>query len=800
MHVEKKKTIIILKEGIKEMNTMEHVLNIANVEPKAFYDLGEMFSGTSQNGEEIGFTNYYMERDKKPFFGVCGEFHFSRCGASRWEDELIKMKLGGINVVSTYLFWIHHEEEEGIFDFSGSKNLRQFVELCMKHGLKVILRIGPFDHGEVRNGGMPDWMYGKPFDVRKINDGFFFYVKRLYGKIGEQTKGLYFKDGGPIIGVQVDNEYMHSSAPWEITTGISNEWVFVGDEGDAYLLRLKDMAEECGISPAFYTCTGWGGAATPESMMPLWGGYAFRPWLFYSHQGEHPSTEEYVYQDFHNNDIPCTNDFQPRYKPEERPYACCEMGGGMFSSYNYRFVLPLKSVDAMANIKMASGCNFLGYYMFQGGTNPVGKTGIYMNESQVPKLSYDFQAPLGEFGQVRESYRRLKTMHYFAETFQEELCGLKTVLPEGASLIEPKDLETLRYAVRTDGKQGFVFINNYQDHEEMPKKEHEVITLELQGETITFPTISIAGDENCILPFHMNLEGIDLICATAQPVTKVKTEAGMTYVFMRPDGMNAQFRFAEGVSVNGSEENVYLADSEKKSEVFSVKSGENAVEILIISREMANQMFILDEKSLIFTDAALLVKQGAVSLETRNSENCIYTYPEALLDEKADMTKTEVETIAGLGSYLVACAKKEIASTIEQVGESRYVVRMPEDFTGSMQKLKDIILKIDYAGDIGHAFIDGKMINDNFCNGATWEIGLRTYTEQLAQHPLTLYITPLKEGVNVNVESTMAARKEEVASMTGVVTHIEIDPVYEIRLRCAATFSCELCPTKESLD
>ena len=64
----------------------------------------------------------------------------------------------------------------------------------------------------------------------------------------------------------------------------------------------------------------------------------------------------------------------------------------------------------MANIKLGSGCDFLGYYMFHGGTNPKGAAG-FLNEGQTPKRSYDFQAPLGEFGQVRESYRRLRTLH-----------------------------------------------------------------------------------------------------------------------------------------------------------------------------------------------------------------------------------------------------------------------------------------------------------------------------------------------------------------------------------------------------
>ena len=126
------------------------------------------------------------------------------------------MKMCGINVISTYIFWIHHEEEEVVFDFSGRKNLRKFIELCQKHNIYVILRIGPFDHGEVRNGGLPDWLYGKSFEVRKLNDGFLYYVKRLYTEIAAQVQGLLYKDG------------------------------------EAYMYALRDLAKECGIVTPFY--------------------------------------------------------------------------------------------------------------------------------------------------------------------------------------------------------------------------------------------------------------------------------------------------------------------------------------------------------------------------------------------------------------------------------------------------------------------------------------------------------------------------------------------------------------------
>lgn len=197
--------------------------------------------------------------------------------------------------MATYIFWNHHEEIENEFDFSGCRNLRKFIELCHKHGLYVIMRIGPFDHGEVRNGGIPDWIFGKPFEARQANEGFLSCVRKLYSQLGKQVQGLFFKDGGPIIGIQLDNEYMHSSACWNPTQSTFADWVFGGNEGELYINKLKEIALECHLTPAFFTCTGWGGAIAPEGTLALWGGYAYRPWMKFDENGKHPCTDEYIY-------------------------------------------------------------------------------------------------------------------------------------------------------------------------------------------------------------------------------------------------------------------------------------------------------------------------------------------------------------------------------------------------------------------------------------------------------------------------------------------------------------------------
>lgn len=772
---------------------MKYTLDLRQSAEMPVRDLGESFAGRGADASTLRVNSYYMEKDGAPFFGVSGEFHYSRMEPERWEDELIKMRMGGVNIVSTYIFWNHIEEEEGVFDFSGRRDVRRFVQLCGKHGLYVILRVGPFAHGEARNGGLPDWLYGKPFEVRHTNEGFLRCVRRLYREIAGQVHGLFYGDGGPVIGVQLDNEYMHSSAAWEITTGISDEWIFSGDEGEKYMLALKEIAAETGLRPVFYTSTGWGGAPVSREILPLWGGYPYRPWLFYSHKGEHPATEEYIYQDYHHRGAFWTDDFAPTYDPESFPYACCEMGGGMMCSYYYRFVYPYKSVDALANIKIASGCNFIGYYMFHGGTNPVGKNGTYLNESQVSKLSYDYQAALGEFGQVRESYRRLKSLHSFASQFQDRLCRMETVLPEGAQRIDPSDLQTLRFAVRTDGKSGFLFLNNFQDHRTMPDRKGEEIELQLEGETIRF-TVNIAGDENAVLPFHFDMDGIELVQACAQPVLRTTPEGWPLYVFMVPDGMKPSFVFEKGTEIVLRSSGKRCIDSVtaedlagfRDVESLTVRREDFCVEILLISRERANEMYLLRDGSLVFTEQALLEDaQGDLRLETTAEENLLRCLPAGRLENSPSVTRLPDEGV--LGCYRCCAEPVRFSVSVSEAAPYRYVLRCCRSGEGTGEQdllsgLKDARLRIRYEGDIGTLFLDDAMISDNFCNGDVWEIGLLEHRDRLPKAPMILKITPLREGAKVNVESTMAGRREEADRITGRLLSAEAQAVYEIRL------------------
>ncbi|UCH14571.1 MAG: beta-galactosidase, partial [Bacteroidales bacterium] len=334
--------------------------------------------GKNYKGEKISVNNYYLLINDKPVIPVTGEFHFSRYPEKYWDESIRKMKAGGINVIATYVFWIIHEEKEGKFDWSGDKNLRKFVELCGQKGLKVIVRIGPFCHGEIRNGGLPDWLLGKPLNIRSNDPEYLSYVERLYRQISLQLKDLLFDDGGPVFAIQLENEYQHSAAPWGLTypdqpydftssgrdreitaegagSAVSkNPYAHLGNE---HMKVLKSIAVQAGLKVPVYTATGWGNAAIIENeCMPVTGAYAYPTWA------SSRLSPLYLFTDLHNNP-----DYPPvRYKPLDYPYFAAEISGGIMVRYNRRPIVPPQSLDALITRFLGSGTNGIGYYMFHG--------------------------------------------------------------------------------------------------------------------------------------------------------------------------------------------------------------------------------------------------------------------------------------------------------------------------------------------------------------------------------------------------------------------------------------------------
>ncbi|GHV56526.1 beta-galactosidase [Spirochaetia bacterium] len=727
------------------------------------------YTATDPAGNRIDFTNYYMRYNGKPYYAISGEMHFSRIEARFLEDEIIKMKMAGITMISTYLFWIHHEEIKGSFDWSGNKNLREFLRLCKKQNIFVLLRVGPFSHGECRNGGFPDWLFGVPFDIRSNDEEYLFYVKRYFDEIGKQVKGYMFKDGGPVVSVQLENEYEHASSPWEPTTENSGEWTPSGNDGPSHFKKLKELALDAGLTAPLYSTTAWGGACAPvEEVMPLWGGYPFWPWIFYGDDiKEHPATTEFIYKDFHNNSAPKYYNFDPLYPPEDFPFICCEMGGGMACFYRYRFKLPWVSVEALANIKAASGCNFLGYYMYHGGTNPKGVKVPYLNECALPKVSYDYQAAIGEYGQIRESFKRSKLLHYFYKDFEDVFCDTKTVLPAGAELLKPEDTETLRYAARINNGAGFLFLNNYQDHIETKAKNDFSVTVDLSDGIIRLPqegSLSLEKDATAVLPLNQNLDGVPIRYATVQPITRLQNGDEIWYFFYRIKGMRAEICAGE----NGI---IQFNDDTTQKAVINGKDGKK-INLCVLSEKDSLRFWRIKSPggdSAFLCDQTLLDDAGNLRIESIGCESGeIAVFPvrenitvnDTLYKAKSNDSIFSYFDIV-YGKNMVALSWEDASSkakdtdgvlrrpvigspiTSTKVVNARAKIKIePASFDGC----KQVLLRLNYAGDIGYAYTDTELISDNFCNGGTWEFGLKAYQAEVLEKGIHIYVSPPQKG------------------------------------------------------
>ena len=161
-----------------------------------------MGNATSPSGQTISIDSTSLRFGGQPVLPRMGEVQFSRVPAEEWLDTLSAARAGGLSTIGTYVFWIHHEEQQGVWRWDGQRDLRSFVQLASSLNLTVVIRAGPWAHGECRNGGFPDWLQHMPgIQLRSLQPLYMQYVTNLYQQIAAQLKGLYWSDGGPVIGM-----------------------------------------------------------------------------------------------------------------------------------------------------------------------------------------------------------------------------------------------------------------------------------------------------------------------------------------------------------------------------------------------------------------------------------------------------------------------------------------------------------------------------------------------------------------------------------------------------------------------
>uniref|UniRef100_A0A8C2MV69 Beta-galactosidase n=1 Tax=Cricetulus griseus TaxID=10029 RepID=A0A8C2MV69_CRIGR len=312
--------------------------------------------------------NFMLEDSTFQIFG--GSVHYFRVPKEYWRDRLLKMKACGLNTLTTYVPWNLHEPERGKFDFSGNLDLEAFIQLAAKIGLWVILRPGPYICSEIDLGGLPSWLLQDPnMKLRTTYYGFTKAVDLYFDHLMSRVVPLQYKHGGPIIAVQVENEYGsyykdHAYMPY-IKKALEDrgiiEMLLTSDNKDGLqkgvvsgvlaTINLQSQQELKALSSVLLSIQG----IQPKMVMEYWTGW-FDSW------------------------------------------------GGPHNILDSSEVL--QTVSAI--IKSGSSINL---YMFHGGTNFGFINGaMHFNDYKADVTSYDYDAVLTEAGDYTAKYTKLRDL------------------------------------------------------------------------------------------------------------------------------------------------------------------------------------------------------------------------------------------------------------------------------------------------------------------------------------------------------------------------------------------------------
>jgi beta-galactosidase len=789
----------------------------------------------SPSGHILGLNSQYLTLDARPWLPVMGEMHYTRVPEADWETEILKMKSAGVQIIATYLIWIHHEEVEGQWDWSGQKDLRHFVELCAKHGMYVVPRIGPWSHAEVRNGGFPDWLLAKTTQQRSNDPAYLGYVDLYYKQIAAQLKGLMWSEGGPVVAIQLENEYRGGGPT----------------RGAAHILKLKEMARDAGLRVPFYTVTGWDGASIPKgAVLPVYGGYPDAPWD--ASINKLPASEVYAFRfgSRVTGDMGAQNGAAPTGNAAnfstDTPFMTAEMGGGMQVTYHRRPIVSADDIAAMMPVMLGSGVNLYGTYMFHGGENPDGQLTTLQESlathapNDLPHKTYDFEAPIGEFGDERESLLKLKTWNYFLNDFGPILAPMQPhapqILPAGG-----RDLSVPRIAARTSGSSGFLFVNNHVRGYTMPARPSFQVTIKLPGgKSVTLPgkPVTLPPDAYFVWPFNIDLSGLHLRFATAQPLAILGAKDAPVYAFFGQPGIPPEVVIDDtpGLKLDSSTTSPFVKVTRSQGTTvlhktefagttltrFILPGGRKVTVMLLeqVSAENAwkivagNQPYLLTTPQQVFIDGDVATLQdpadnrfifdvlpSAPGVKSLDPGTNIIRLPDGGFTSVYSPKSKSAWQILTTTQTKPADAPAPLPADFKPSNRPRVVAAAPTEADWSRAATYSIplprfaltdtpaeqhFLRITYTGDVARIStqVDGKahLLDDNFADGRPWLVGLTRFTPQLQKDSnLQLSIYPLRPNPPIFFEpghepKPDAATLQSVELLTQYTLKLKLEP------------------------
>lgn len=594
--------------------------------------------------------------------------------------------------------------------------------------------------------------------------------------------------------------FTRNGEPWLPVMGEIHYARVGGRGGEPYILKCKQIALELGMDVPYYSVTGWGGAWVPQDeVLPVQGSYVDPFWAAGTEQL--PPFDELLFSDLISlvintnvaSDIVTDRIKQQRwrYDPSRYPFATAELGGGMHHKILRRPILDSRDTEAMALCRLGEGANMLGYYMYHGGSQPLGRTGRLV-EGDMPLVSYDFQAPLQEFGKTNASYYALKHLHQFIQDFGRELAQMTPTLPKERP--EAADPGKLRYALRSKGNRGFLFFNNHQRYLKMPAREDIKFAVTLDDRELVFPDkpVTIPSKSVGIFPINLPIADATLTYATAQPLMRWQDGDITRLVMTRLPGIETQ------LNITGVNE----PPGETGRISRMVTRNEAKVEILLLSEQEslnAWKINIAGKRYLAICPIELWQSGDSLKFRTRRSDSAnLSIYPatdQALIYEGKQINpqkegdfslyslpeqKLPQISVTSQANAEVPPADKDYPFVKADAPPKAWRIRIGEI---DWNAVSDVMVNFEYIGDMARLYLNGRLVADNFWSKPNWEVGLKRWQKELAKpdSELILVISPWKKDQEVFVQKRPNVTEDLTAKLIGIKTSAERSFTLEIK-------------------
>lgn len=721
----------------------------------------------------ISIEKDYLTIDDKPVFIFGGDFNYTRTKRRNWKDRIQKMKAAGMNTITFYITWAFHEPEKGSWNWSGDHDLAHFIDLIHAEGMWVIARLGPFVHGEWRNGGLPLWVMDELGEKVRTNSPEYLELgRKWYEKVLSIVMPRLITKNGPIIMLQLENELGSAGSKGDdIARGSTDP-----EENAKHVLYYHNIINEHGADVPIIDINKIPGKDQMKNLVDTSGSYVTS---CFGREGEFPqmSTE--------------------KWDNHKHPRISIETMGGMFVRYfdwpAYKHtrgyqgpIVKPEYIEAITYHHIAEGHNGINYYVFTDGQHCENG-----GEKMLPDRDMNFQAPITVAGTLRESYRMVKRIGWFLRSFEQNI--LKSHPKQGwvnavsygrphpgtgaqGDLFESyhkeadpipefinhvKKVECLGRA--TTGlnlsESNFAFLLNTKVHGSQWQRDIRLVTdssgipCEVCQEYPEVIQLSLPPQRNKCLPFFVRLaEGSFLEYSTGELLDLRKYENGIQ-VIIHADAdemIETSLVLPHKGKIEKTGEAAAIWQSPNTLQIVSTPGpdlqiitihSETDIRLVVMERNLAGEVWDVESPSGTLVAASNMrllqssVKNGKTQIRVQTDEKdfdfflltpakpCL-SGPFTVIDEVYD---PESGLYRASGSVkmpepkIVFSKKKDKASFIWEADIT------PDMLSG----LRDLVLYAEYEGTLAKAYLDGKLISDHaYGSYLFWEIALGDWAEK----------------------------------------------------------------------